>query len=481
MKNLTSELPSIGFDRARFRELLDSGASTEEILDALTLEFDKQVQQRSRLDPVTSLPNRGLFLDRLEQALVLCREHGRELAVVLLDLDNFKMINDSLGHVQGDVVLSAVGGRLRRCIRATDTVARLSADEFALLLPVASAGTASKVVSKLLERIRKPFAVAGREIFLTASGGISMFPSDGDDPEALLRCADTAVYVAKSAGRDSSRFYTPAMNEEASERLALETALRRSLTDGGFVLHYQARVDLGTGMITGVEALIRWQHPEFGLMLPGRFLSVAKAAGLMPSIGELVLREAARQVREWRDAGLLNVSVAVNLSASQFRFDDLVDLVSEVIETEGLDAGWLELEITEDALIDDMEGATRQIERLKALGGLKVAIDDFGTGYSSLGYLKNLPVDILKIDRSFISDITGDINTADVAIVKTVIALGRNMGLRVVAEGVETEEQMDVLRALDCDEAQGFLFAHPEPAHVLTAHLAQGRLEAKPA
>ena len=481
MKNLPSELPSIGFNRARFGELLDSGASTEEVLDALTLEFDKQVQQRSRLDPVTSLPNRGVFLDRLQQALVLCREHDRELAVVLLDLDNFKMINDSLGHIQGDLVLSAVGGRLRRCIRKTDTVARLSADEFALLLPVSSGGTASKVVGKLLERIRKPFAVAGREIFLTASAGISMFPSDGDEPEALLRCADTAVYVAKSAGRDSSRFYTPAMNEEASERLALETALRRSLTDGGFVLYYQARVDLSTQMITGVEALIRWQHPEFGLMLPGRFLSVAKAAGLMPSIGELVLREAARQVREWRDAGLLNVSVAVNLSASQFRFDDLVDLVSEVIETEGLDAGWLELEITEDALIDDMEGATRQIERLKALGGLKVAIDDFGTGYSSLGYLKNLPVDILKIDRSFISDITGDINTADVAIVKTVIALGRNMGLRVVAEGVETEEQMDVLRALDCDEAQGFLFAHPEPADVLTAHLAQGRLEAKPA
>ncbi len=480
MKNGPEELTALGFDREHFRELLDSGASTEEVLDALTREFDRQMRHRSRLDPVTSLPNRGLFLDRLEQAIVLCREHDRELAVVLLDLDNFKMINDSLGHSQGDVVLAAVGGRLRRCIRATDTVARLGADEFALLLPVSSADTAAKVVGKLFEWLSKPFAVAGREIYLTASAGISMFPADGDQPEVLLRCSDTAVYVAKAQGRDSSRFYTPAMNEEASERLALETALRRSLTDGGFVLHYQARVDLSSGVVTGVEALIRWHHPDFGLLLPGRFLSVAKAAGLMPSIGEFVLRQAARQVREWRDAGLLNVSVAVNLSASQFRFDDLVDLVSEVIETEGLDAGWLELEITEDALIEDMEGATRQIERLKALGGLKVAIDDFGTGYSSLGYLKKLPVDILKIDRSFISDITGDVNTADVAIVKTVIALGRNMGLRVVAEGVETEEQLEVLRALDCDEAQGFLFAYPEPAEVLTAHLASGRLQVNP-
>ncbi len=478
MKTVPPALPMVGFDRERFRELLNSGASTEEVLDALAREFDLQVEQRSRLDPLTGLPNRALFLDRLEQALVLCREHGRELAVVLLDLDNFKMINDSLGHIQGDSVLAAVGGRLRRRIRAADTVARLSADEFAVLLPVSSSATAAKVVGKLFDCLRAPFALAGREIFVTASAGISMFPADADQPETLLRCADTAVYVAKSEGRDSSRFYTTAMNEEASERLALETALRRSLSDGGFVLHYQARVDLGSGMITGVEALIRWHHPEFGLLLPGRFLSVAKAAGLMPSIGELVLRQAARQVREWRDAGLLNVSVAVNLSASQFRFDDLVDLVSEVIESEGLDAGWLELEITEDALIEDMEGATRQIERLKALGGLKVAIDDFGTGYSSLGYLKKLPVDILKIDRSFISDITGDVNTADVAIVKTVIALGRNMGLRVVAEGVETEQQMDVLRALECDEAQGFLFAHPEPAHILTAHLALGRLEA---
>ena len=267
------------------------------------------------------------------------------------------------------------------------------------------------------------------------------------------------------------------MNEQAHERLALEMALRRALNDGGFVLHYQARVDLNTGLITGVEALLRWHHPEFGLLLPARFLAVAKAAGLMPRIGEMVLRQAAKQVREWRDAGLLQVSVAVNLSASQFRFDDLVDLVSEVIAAEGLDASWLELEITEDALIEDMEGAIQQIVRLKELGGVKVAIDDFGTGYSSLGYLKQLPVDILKIDRSFISDITGDVESADVAIVKTVIALGRNMGLRVVAEGVETEEQLAVLQALDCSEAQGFLFAHPEPAHVLTAHLASGRLE----
>jgi len=480
MKKDNPESASSALDRECFRDLLVSEASVEEILDVLALEFDRQLQHRSRLDPVTSLPNRGLFLDLLEQALVLCREHGRELAVVLLDLDNFKVINDSLGRNKGDSVLAAVGGRLRRCIRTTDTVARLSADEFALLLPVSSADTAAKVVEKLFGRLRQPFAVAGRELFLTASAGISMFPADADDPEALLRYADTAVYVAKSSGRDISRFYTPAMNEEATERLALETALRRSLCDGGFVLHYQARVDLLSGNITGVEALLRWHHPEFGLLLPGRFLAVAKAAGLMPRIGEMVLRQAARQVREWRDAGLLNVAVAVNLSASQFRFDDLVDLVLDVVNSEQLDASWLEIEITEDALIDDMEGATRQIERLKALGGLKVAIDDFGTGYSSLGYLKNLPVDILKIDRSFISDITGDIKSADVAIVKTVIELGRNMGLRVVAEGVETEEQLAVLKALDCHEAQGFLFAHPEPAHVLTAHLAHGRLELSP-
>jgi len=478
MEKDPNEPAESALDRDRFRELLSSGASIDEVLDALAIEFERQVELRGRFDPVTSLPSRGLFLDRLGLALELCREHGRELAVVLIDLDNFKVINDSLGRSKGDAVLAAVGGRLRRTIRNTDTVARLSADEFALLLPVSSSDTAAKVVEKLFERLRQPFVVAGRELFLTASAGISMFPADADEPEALLRFADTAVYVAKSSGRDLSRFYTPAMNEEAHERLALETALRRSLTDGGFVLYYQARVDLQSSKITGVEALIRWHHPEFGLLLPGRFLSVAKAAGLMPRIGEMVLRKAAKQVREWRDAGLLNVAVAVNLSASQFRFGDLVDLVSDVIESEQLDAGWLELEITEDALIEDMEGATRQIERLKALGGIKVAIDDFGTGYSSLGYLKKLPVDILKIDRSFISDITGDVESADVAIVKTVIALGRNMGLRVVAEGVETHEQLEVLKALNCDEAQGFLFAHPEPAHVLTAHLAHGRLEA---
>jgi len=476
MKKDSPNTATSSLDRECFRDLLESGASVEEVLDALAMEFDRQLLHRSRLDPVTSLPNRGLFLDRLGQAPVLCREHGRELAVVILDLDNFKVINDSLGRVKGDAVLAAVGGRLRRCIRATDTVARLGGDEFALLLPVSSADTAAKVVEKLFVRLRQPFAVAGRELYLTTSAGISMFPADADDPDALLRFADTAVYVAKSCGRDVSRFYTPAMNEEAKERLALETALRRSLSEGDFVLYYQARVDLEDHRITGVEALLRWHHPEFGLLLPGRFLGVAKAAGLMPRIGEMVLRQAAKQVREWRDAGVLNVAVAVNLSASQFRFDDLVDLVSDVIDSEQLDASWLELEITEDALIDDMEGATRQIERLKALGGLKVAIDDFGTGYSSLGYLKKLPVDILKIDRSFISDITGDIESADVAIVKTIIALGRNLGLRVVAEGVESEGQLAVLKALDCHEAQGFLFAYPEPAHVLTEHLALGRL-----
>ena len=359
---MTNELADSSLDRERFRVLLESGAPIEQLLQELAQEFERQLQDRARFDPLTSLPNRGLFLDRLEQALELCREHGRELAVVLLDLDNFKMVNDSLGHVQGDALLAAVGARLRRSIRATDTLARLGADEFALLLPVSSADTAAKVVAKLLSLLRRPFALGGREIFQTISAGISMFPANSGQPEELLRCADTALYVAKSQGRDSFRFYSPAMNEEASERLALETALRRSLTDGGFVLHYQARVDLSSGRITGVEALIRWHHPEFGMLLPGRFLSVAKAAGLMPAIGELVLRQAARQVGEWRRAGLLDVSVAVNLSASQFQFDDLVDLVSEVIESEGLDAGWLELEITEDALIDDMVGATRQLE-----------------------------------------------------------------------------------------------------------------------
>ncbi|HCP48123.1 MAG TPA: hypothetical protein DIU15_18945 [Deltaproteobacteria bacterium] len=442
----------------------------------------RELQHQAHHDQLTGLPNRALLVDRLEQAIVMGvvgRHKKPELAVVLVDLDNFKVINESLGHRAGDLVLKAVSRRIRNVLRESDTVARVGGDEFGLLLPVSSAATAAAVVDKLQGILSAPFQVGGRELFVTASFGIGMYPADGGDASSLFSAADSAVFAAKAKGRDTAQFFTSTMNAEARERLALETELRRAIDSGGFVLHYQARVELQTGRITGVEALLRWHHPELGLLLPGRFLAVATAAGLMPRIGELVLRMAAQQVRAWRDQGVLGVVVAVNLSASQFRFSDLAATVNQVIDEFGLDPSWLELEITEDALIDDIDSATAQMQRLKSLEGVKLAIDDFGTGYSSLGYLKQFPVDILKIDKTFICDLAGRSPGAegDTAIVKTVIELGRNLGLRVVAEGVETEDQLRLLQALKCDEAQGFLLARPVPAEELVDRLRAGGLD----
>ncbi|HEY9199949.1 MAG TPA: EAL domain-containing protein, partial [Gammaproteobacteria bacterium] len=388
-----------------------------------------------------------------------------------LDLDRFKQINDTLGHSTGDRLLRAVAGRLAGCLRQDDTVARLGGDEFSILLEgLEQADDVVPILEKLVETMRHPFGLDGHEFFLTFSIGISMYPQDGEQADVLLRNADTAMYRAKEQGRNSYRFYTADMNARAFERLDLESKLRRALERNEFVLHYQPKLDLGSGYVTGVEALLRWQHPEQGLVPPGEFIPTLEETGMIVPVGRWVLHEACRQARSWRTAGLPPLSVAVNISTHQFRRDDICATVREALATYGMPPDELELEITESALMDDIAHAAASIQQLKELG-VKVAIDDFGTGYSSLAYLKRFAIDSLKIDRTFVRDICDDAD--DAAIVSAVVAMAQRLHLRVVAEGVETGAQLEFLRQQGCDEMQGFLLSRPMPGAELSAWLAR--------
>ncbi|MDD5330711.1 MAG: EAL domain-containing protein [Sulfuricella sp.] len=421
--------------------------------------YVSQLEHQANYDTLTELPNRNLLQDRLGQALTYARRHASELAVMFIDLDYFKNINDSLGHDVGDLLLKQVAARLAGCVREGDTVARQGGDEFVVILSdIAAAEDVTAVTRKILKTFADPFAIGGHELYITCSIGIALYPKDGQDTPTLLKNADAALYRAKEQGRNNSQFYTAEMNVKALERLVLENNLRHALERGEFMVYYQPQVDLRTGQINGMEALVRWRHPELGMVPPAKFIPVAEESGLILPLGEWVLRTACAQNKAWQDAGLRPVCVAVNLSARQFKHQDLVALVAGILQETGLDPALLELELTEGLLMQNVEATIDTLTRFKAMG-VKSSIDDFGTGYSSLSYLKRFPIDTLKIDQSFVCNITTDPD--DAAIAKTIISMAHEMRLRVIAEGVETEEQRSFLRLRHCDEMQGFFFSRP--------------------
>ena len=410
-------------------------------------------------DPLTGLPNRVLFQDRFGQALAQARRSNQPLALMSLDLDRFKVINDTLGHAGGDHLLQAVAARLTRIVRDGDTIARVGGDEFMLSFPGAGRPEdAVKVADKILRSLRRPFSVDGQEFHSTASLGLAFYPHDGRDADTLRKNADAAMYRAKEQGRNNYQLYTAAMNAEASQRLALENSLRRALERDEFAVYYQPQADVQTGGIVGIEALVRWQHPERGLVLPGEFIPIAEETGLIVPLGERVLRTACRQAKSWQDGGLSPLRIAVNLSTRQFRQPSLVDAVTGILEETGLSPHLLELEITEGVAMQDVDFVIVVLRSLHEMG-VRISIDDFGSGYSSLSYLKNFPIQTLKIDRSFVDDLTVD--ASDAAITSAVIAMAHSLNLNVIAEGVETEAQLAFLRERGCDQFQGFLLAGP--------------------
>jgi len=453
------------YPRGELGEVMAAVDRTAASLEASRREIartqEELVKQASH-DALTGLANRNLLADRLAQTLIHAGRTQRRAAVLLLDLDRFKTVNDSLGHNHGDTLLREVAVRLAGCVRRGDTVARLGGDEFVVVLAdLAHAADAVPVAEKVLAALAAPLSLEGRELTIGASIGICTCPADGMDAETLLRNADIAMYRAKEQGGRGYAFYTAEMNARILERLEIEAGLRRAVDRGELLLHYQPIVDTRTRRITGAEALVRWRHPQKGLVPPDRFIPVAEESGLIVAIGDWVLRTACEQAAAWRRESLPSLRIAVNLSARQFAERNLAASVGEALRRAGCDASALELEITESTLMRDPDAALLAMHRINDLG-VRLAIDDFGTGYSSLGYLKRFPVRKLKIDRSFVRDIRADAD--DAAIVSAIAALARKLGLGVVAEGVETEEQLRFLEEVACSECQGYLFSKPRPA-----------------
>lgn len=410
-------------------------------------------------DALTDLPNRTLLWDRLCQAVDLARRQGRQLAVLFMDLDGFKHINDSLGHPTGDQLLQLVAGRLLGCARQSDTVSRQGGDEFVIMLPsIDNAGDAMAFAKKTLQAFESPYRLGENDLYIAVSMGISLFPDDGHDAETLIRNADTAMYHAKESGRNNCKFFEQNMNDRAVERQSVETALRLALKHHQFILHYQPKINLRSGEIVGAEALLRWQHPERGLLQPAQFVAIAEECGLIVPIGRWVLGEACRQAMVWREAGLGPVVVSVNSSAIEFRARDFVRNLRGTLQATAMLPCWLEIELTESVLMHDVESTDSVLCALAEMG-VKLAIDDFGTGYSSLSYLSRFPISTLKIDQSFVREISarGD----DCTIVSAIISLGRDLKRQVVAEGVETRDQREFLLAHDCDVGQGNYFSPP--------------------
>lgn len=423
-------------------------------------------------DTLTDLPNRMLLQDRLKQAIEVARRQGSQLAVMFLDLDRFKHINDSLGHAVGDELLVSVAQRLVGCVRQSDTVSRQGGDEFLMLLPdIEHAQQAALFAQKILTALMVPHQAGRQDLHVSVSVGISIYPDDGQDAETLIKSADTAMYHAKENGRDNYKFFKPEMNARAVKRQALEAGLRSALERQEFVLHYQPKINLRNGTVVGVEALIRWQHPTLGLLLPAEFVPIAEDCGLILPIGRWVLREACQQAQAWLQAGLAPISIAVNTSALEFRAKDFINYIRETLDSTGLEAHYLELELTESVLMRDAESTYAVLSALAGLG-VKLAIDDFGTGYSSLSYLRQFPIDTLKIDQSFLAQMTN--NPDDATIVSAMISMGRSLRQRVIAEGVETKEQFEFLLSQHCDEGQGYYFGRPVLPAVLTQLLQTG-------
>jgi diguanylate cyclase (GGDEF)-like protein/PAS domain S-box-containing protein len=413
-------------------------------------------------DSLTELPNRTLLNDRLTHAIAVARRHHAGLAVLYLDLDRFKNINDSLGHLVGDHLLKSVAQRLSECVRESDTVGRLGGDEFVIVLSeMTHARDAAVCAEKLLQAVRVPHVTDSHEVHVTASIGVSVYPEDGSDIETLLQNADSAMYEAKNRGRNSCQFYQAGLNSSATERQSIESSLRHAIQRHELELHYQPIMNVATGVMAGVEALIRWQHPTLGSVLPAQFISIAEESGLIVPIGQWALREACRQARAWQDARLPPLRLAVNISAVELRSKEFVADVETILTETAFDPRRLELELTETFLMQDSTPTALVLDALKQLG-LQLALDDFGTGYSSLSYMRRFPIDALKVDRSFVRNITTDAD--DASVVRAVINMGKSLHMRIVAEGVETREQLLFLEEHDCTEAQGYYFSRPVKA-----------------
>jgi diguanylate cyclase (GGDEF)-like protein len=423
------------------------------------LAMAEQMTHSFEHDSLTGLPNRLLLKDRIDQAIATAPRHERQVAVLFLDLDGFKYINDSLGHPTGDKLLQSIAKRLVGCVRTSDTVSRQGGDEFVVLLTESRQWEDAVVVAeRILKAVAQSHPIDNHDLHVTTSIGVSVYPDDGEDAETLIRNADIAMYQAKEKGRNSYQFFKPAMNVRAVERQSIESSLRSAVKNGEFVLRYQPKVDLRTGLITGAEALIRWNHPLRGELAPGMFVSIAEDSGLIRQIGRWVLREACEQARAWLDEGLPPISIAVNVSAVELSDETYVQRLYATLSETGMDPSNLELELTESVLMRHAHSAAIILQALRKTG-IQVALDDFGTGYSSLSYLRDFPIDSLKIDRSFVDEVTSVVE--DTSIVKAVISMARNLGLRVVAEGVENMDQLEFLRAQACDEAQGYFFSRP--------------------
>ena len=424
-------------------------------------EAEEQLYRQANYDDLTELPNRALMFDRLGQAVVRARDVSRHAALMTINIDNFKKINETLGHEVADGFLKAVGHRLEKCISSVETLSRVSGGEFAIILPdMRSAFQAKTVALDIRERCAEPFLVDGHELFTTISIGITVCPVDGDDPGILLRNAKAAMDKAKEDGRNNYRFFSQKMNKEAMERLRLETDLRRALERDELVLFYQPIIRSATNKVVSAEALLRWQHPERGFVPTEQFISVAEETGLIVSIGEWVLRTACKQAKQIQQSGFPEISIAVNASPEQVWSGTLVDLVRQALDDSGLRPEHLDLEVTESVCMDDLPETVGTLDKLKAMG-IRISVDDFGTGYSSLSYLKRYPFHTLKIDRTFVGDLPSDLD--DVALVEAVLVMAKGLGLQVLAEGVETEEQRQYLTSRKCDLLQGFFFSRPLP------------------
>jgi len=428
----------------------------------------RERQHLATHDALTALPNRMLFMDHLEQFLMRAQRSHTLVGVMFIDLDRFKRVNDTLGHTSGDMLIREVAQRLGQVTRTEDVVARLGGDEFGVIIDVARIGHVLRVVEKILAAIGKPYQIAGRELFSSCSIGISVYPHDSLDSASLLQHAATAASTAKNSGRNRFQLYDAAMNSLAEERLQLETELHYALERDEFLFHYQPKLNLESGHIQGVEALLRWNHPDRGLLGPAAFLELLEENGGIVKIGRTLLRSACGQMARWHTAGFTGLDVAVNLSGKEFWHEGLLANIRDALQQSGLPPHALHLELTESIFMQDVEAAVAIIQALKALG-VAVAIDDFGTGYSSLAHLKRFPIDILKIDRFFVKDIPH--STVNEALIGSVLALARGLGLGTVAEGIETREQLDILRKLGCQVVQGYFISQPVPAEAITALL----------
>ncbi len=432
---------------------------------------EKQIEFLAYHDALTGLPNRRMAMDRLALAIGYAERSDTKVAVLFLDLDNFKTINDSFGHLVGDALIKEVAARLKELIRETDTVSRQGGDEFLIVLSgITDTDAITGTAEKILKILEGAVNIGGHELSTSLSIGVSVYPDDSKDIDTLLNLADTAMYHSKEVGRNAYRFYADRMNIDAHEHQYIRVGLRHALENGEFILHYQPQIDLHDGAVVGVEALIRWRHPEEGLLQPERFIQIAEESGLIVPIGDWVLREACRQAVAWREAGLPELVVAVNVSAMQFKRGELEKSVLHALNESGISPRFLELELTESILIQDSENVLETVKRLKSIG-LQLSIDDFGTGYSSLSYLKRFNVDKLKIDRTFVCDMANNPN--DAVIVRAIIQMARSLNLKTIAEGVEEETLLTFLRLQYCDEAQGYIFAPPLPADDFAQYLAE--------